>query len=193
MGKFKVISRVDNGVILFEPTVFGDSRGYFMESYNRAELSEIGINCDFIQDNESMSTYGVVRGLHYQAMPYTQAKLVRVISGRVLDAAVDIRKDSSNFGKVFYAELSGENHRQFYIPRGFAHGFSVLEGDAIVEYKCDNYYAPEAEGAIHWDDPTLAIDWKVADSEVAVSAKDKANPLFEECERLFDYNTDYYA
>ena len=182
MGKFKVISSVDNGVILFEPTVFGDSRGYFMESYNRAELSEIGINCDFIQDNESMSTYGVVRGLHYQAMPYTQAKLVRVISGRVLDAAVDIRKDSSNFGKVFYAELSGENHRQFYIPRGFAHGFAVLSETAVFAYKCDNIYHVSSERGIVFNDPELAINWQIPEEKMILSPKDLRHPNFKDAE-----------
>ena len=131
--------------------------------------------------------------MHFQLPPHAQSKLVRVVHGAILDVAVDIRRGSPTFGRYVAVELSEHNHRQLFIPRGFAHGFSVLEGDAIVEYKCDNYYAPEAEGAIRWNDATLAIDWKVADSEVVVSAKDKGNPLFEECERLFDYNTDYYA
>lgn len=180
MGKFKIISQVDNGVMLFEPTVFSDGRGYFMESYNRGELAEIGINCDFVQDNESMSTYGVVRGLHYQAMPYTQAKLVRVISGRVLDVAVDIRKDSPDFGKVFYVELSGDNHRQFYIPRGFAHGFAVLSETALFAYKCDNIYHPASEKGIMFNDPELAIDWQIPAEKMILSAKDHRHPLFKD-------------
>lgn len=179
MGKFKVISKVDNGVILIEPAVFGDDRGYFMESYNRADLAEIGIINDFIQDNESSSSFGVVRGLHYQTMPYTQAKLVRVISGKVLDVAVDIRKDSPNFGKVFSAELSGENHRQFYIPRGFAHGFSVLSEKAIFAYKCDNVYSPASECGIIFNDPELAIEWQIPEDQMNLSAKDLKHPLFK--------------
>ena len=136
---------------------------------------------------------GVVRGLHFQLPPHAQSKLVRVVRGTILDVAVDIRRGSPTFGRHVAVELSEHNHRQLFIPRGFAHGFSVLEGDAIVEYKCDNYYAPESEGAIRWDDPTLAIDWQIANNETIVSAKDMANPLFEECKMLFDYNTDYYA
>ncbi len=182
MGKFKVISHVDNGIILFEPALFGDSRGYFMETYNRAELSEIGINCDFVQDNESMSVYGVVRGLHYQSMPYTQAKLVRVISGKVLDAAVDIRKNSPDFGKVFYAELSGENRRQFYIPRGFAHGFSVLSETAVLAYKCDNIYQASSERGIAFNDPDLAINWQIPEEKIILSPKDMNHPHFKDAE-----------
>ena len=182
------------GVLIIEPRLFEDERGYFFEAFSERKFAELtGIETRFVQDNESRSAVGVVRGLHFQLPPFAQSKLVRAVRGAILDVAVDIRRGSPTFGKHIAVELSEHNHRQLFIPRGFAHGFSVLEGDAIVEYKCDNYYAPEAEGAIRWDDATLAIDWKVADSEVVVSAKDKANPLFEECERLFDYNTDYYA
>lgn len=182
------------GVLIIEPRLFEDERGYFFEAFSERKFAELtGIKTRFVQDNESRSAVGVVRGLHFQLPPHAQSKLVRVVRGAVLDVAVDIRRGSPTFGKHIAVELSEHNHRQLFIPRGFAHGFSVLEGDAIVEYKCDNYYAPEAEGAIRWNDATLAIDWKVADSEVVVSAKDKGNPLFEECERLFDYNTDYYA
>ena len=180
MGKFKVISKTDNGVILIEPAVFGDDRGYFMESYNRADLAEIGIVNDFIQDNESSSSFGVVRGLHYQRMPYTQAKLVRVISGKVLDIAVDIRKDSPDFGKVFLAELSGENHRQFYIPRGFAHGFSVLSEHAVFAYKCDNVYNQPSECGIIFNDPDLNIDWQIPEAQMKLSAKDLKHPFFKD-------------
>ena len=182
------------GVLIIEPRLFEDERGYFFEAFSERKFAELtGIKTRFVQDNESRSSVGVIRGLHFQLPPHAQSKLVRVVRGAILDVAVDIRRDSPTFGRYVAVELSEHNHRQLFIPRGFAHGFSVLEGDAIVEYKCDNYYAPEAEGAIRWNDATLAIDWKVADSEVVVSAKDKGNPLFEECERLFDYNTDYYA
>lgn len=182
------------GVLIIEPRLFEDERGYFFEAFSERKFAELtGIETRFVQDNESRSAVGVVRGLHFQLPPHAQSKLVRAVRGAILDVAVDIRRGSPTFGRYVAVELSEHNHRQLFIPRGFAHGFSVLEGDAIVEYKCDNYYAPEAEGAIRWNDAALAIDWKVADSEVVVSAKDKANPLFEECERLFDYNTDYYA
>ena len=182
------------GVYIIEPRLFEDERGYFFEAFSERKFAELtGIETRFVQDNESRSAKGVVRGLHFQLPPHAQSKLVRVVRGKILDIAVDIRRGSPTFGHYVAVELSEHNHRQLFIPRGFAHGFSVLEGDAIVEYKCDNYYAPEAEGAIRWDDPTLAIDWHIADNEVIVSAKDKANKLFEECEALFDYNTDYYA
>lgn len=182
MGKFKVISSTDHGVMVIEPAVFGDSRGYFMESYNKSDLAEIGIVNDFIQDNESFSSYGVVRGLHYQAQPYTQAKLVRVISGRVLDVAVDIRKDSPDFGKIFTVELSGENHRQFYIPRGFAHGFAVLSETALFAYKCDNIYHPESDRGIAFNDPALKIDWQVPEDKMLLSAKDLKHPYLKDAE-----------
>ena len=182
------------GVVIFEPRLFKDERGYFFEAFSERKFAELtGIETRFVQDNESRSAKGVVRGLHFQLPPFAQSKLVRAVRGTILDVAVDIRRGSPTFGRHVAVELSEHNHRQLFIPRGFAHGFSVLEGDAIVEYKCDNYYAPETEGAIRWDDPTLAIDWKVANNEAIVSAKDKANPLFEECNTLFDYSTDYYA
>ena len=184
MGKFKVISQVPGGVKLLEPAVFGDSRGYFLETYNRGDLAETSITDNFIQDNESMSVYGVVRGLHYQAMPHTQAKLVRVISGTVLDVAVDIRKDSPDFGKVFYAELSGENHRQFYIPRGFAHGFAVLSERAVFAYKCDNLYNPASECGIAFNDPALAINWQIPEDKMILSAKDLQHPCFKDAKFL---------
>ena len=182
------------GVLIIEPRLFEDERGYFFEAFSERKFAELtGIKTRFVQDNESRSAKGVVRGLHFQLPPHAQSKLVRVVRGAILDVAVDIRRGSPTFGKHIAVELSEHNHRPLFIPRGFAHGFSVLEGDAIVEYKCDNYYAPEAEGAIRWDDPMLAIDWHTTNNDVIVSAKDKENPMFEVCERLFDYNTDYYA
>ena len=190
----KLINTDIEGVYIIEPRLFEDERGYFFEAFSERKFAELtGVKTRFVQDNESRSAVGVVRGLHFQLPPHAQSKLVRVVRGAILDVAVDIRRGSPTFGRHIAVELSEHNHRQLFIPRGFAHGFSVLEGDAIVEYKCDNYYAPEAEGAIRWNDPTLAIDWQLADNEAIVSAKDKLNPLFEECDTLFDYNTDYYA
>lgn len=190
----KLINTDIEGVYIIEPRLFEDERGYFFEAFSERKFAELtGIETRFVQDNESRSARGVVRGLHFQLPPHAQSKLVRVVRGTILDVAVDIRRGSPTFGRHVAVELSEHNHRQLFIPRGFAHGFSVLEGDAIVEYKCDNYYAPESEGAIRWDDPTLAIDWQLADNEAIVSAKDIANPMFEECKTLFDYNTNYYA
>ena len=190
----KLINTEIEGVYIIEPHLFKDERGYFFEAFSERKFAELtGIGTHFVQDNESRSARGVVRGLHFQLPPHAQSKLVRVVRGTILDVAVDIRRGSPTFGRHVAVELSEHNHRQLFIPRGFAHGFSVLEGDAIVEYKCDNYYAPESEGAIRWDDPTLAIDWQLADNEAIVSAKDIANPMFEECKTLFDYNTNYYA
>jgi dTDP-4-dehydrorhamnose 3,5-epimerase len=190
----KIIKTDIEGVVIVEPRLFEDERGYFFEAFSERKFRELtGIDTHFVQDNESRSTKGVVRGLHFQLPPFAQSKLVRVVCGTILDVAVDIRRGSPTFGKYVAVELSEHNHRQLFIPRGFAHGFSVSEGDAVVEYKCDNYYAPDAEGAIRWDDPTLAIDWHVAKERAIVSAKDQANPMFEECDALFDYNTDYYA
>lgn len=190
----KLINTDIEGVYIIEPRLFEDERGYFFEAFSERKFAELtGIGTHFVQDNESRSARGVVRGLHFQLPPHAQSKLVRVVRGTILDVAVDIRRGSPTFGRHVAVELSEHNHRQLFIPRGFAHGFSVLEGDAIVEYKCDNYYAPESEGSIRWDDPTLAIDWQLADNEAIVSAKDIANPMFEECKTLFDYNTNYYA
>ena len=190
----KLINTDIEGVYIIEPRLFKDERGYFFEAFSERRFAELtGIDTHFVQDNESRSTSGVVRGLHFQIPPHAQSKLVRVVRGTIRDVAVDIRRGSPTFGRHVAVELSEYNHRQLFIPRGFAHGFSVLEGDAIVEYKCDNYYAPECEGAIRWDDPELAIDWQLTDNKVVVSAKDMANTLLKECEVLFDYNTDYYA
>lgn len=189
----KLIHTDIEGVFIIEPKLFIDERGYFFEAFNSRRFEELtGIRTAFVQDNESRSARGVVRGLHFQLPPHAQSKLIRVVRGRIIDVAVDIRRGSPTFGRHVAVELSDENHRQLFIPRGFAHGFSVLEGDAIVEYKCDNYYTPEAEGAIRWDDPELAINWRI-DGEVIVSAKDQNNKLLRECDTLFDYKTDYYA
>lgn len=169
------------GLLVVEPQVYGDSRGYFFESFNAAKFAEqTGIDTQFVQDNESRSSYGVVRGLHMQLPPHAQAKLVRVVEGRVLDVAVDLRKDSPTFGKHFAIELTGENHLQVYIPRGFAHGFSVLSETAVFQYKCDGYYAPASEAAIAWDDPDLGIDWKLPIEAVVLSDKDRNHPSLKE-------------
>ena len=161
------------GIVIVEPQVFGDSRGYFMETYQKEKYAAAGIDVTFVQDNESMSRYGVVRGLHYQAGPYAQAKLIRVVAGRVLDVAVDIRKDSPTYGKVFTLELSSENKLQLFLPHGIAHGFAVLSETAVFTYKCDNFYAPQYEHTIRYDDPTLNIDWKIPINERIISEKDK--------------------
>ena len=184
----EVIKTDLEGVLILEPRIFTDGRGYFFECYNQREfLAKTGLDVTFVQDNESFSSYGVLRGLHFQKGEYAQAKLVRVIEGKVLDVAVDIRKGSPTFGKWTSVELSGENHRQFFIPRGFAHGFSVLSPTARFQYKCDNFYAPGQEGAIAWNDPDLAIDWKLPASEVLLSEKDSRHPLLKDAPYLFEY------
>lgn len=163
------------GVVIIEPKVFGDSRGYFFESYSQRDFNSLVGEVNFVQDNESKSCYGVIRGLHFQKPPFEQSKLVRVVKGKVLDVAVDIREGSPTFGKHVAVELSEENHRQLFIPKGFAHGFSVLSEEAVFQYKCDNFYAPEYEGAIAWDDPALGIDWRIPVDMVIISEKDKKN------------------
>ncbi|MBO5723350.1 MAG: dTDP-4-dehydrorhamnose 3,5-epimerase [Lentisphaeria bacterium] len=168
------------------PEVFGDPRGYFMESWNEEKYKQAGIRCSWVQDNESRSSYGVLRGLHYQAGPYAQAKLVRVICGKVLDVAVDLRKGSPTFGKYVSVELSGENKYQLFIPRGFAHGFAVLSESAVFAYKCDNIYMPEYERGIAFDDAELGIDWRLAPEQIRLSARDQHHPVFAEAE-LFEY------
>lgn len=182
------------GVVIIEPRVFEDARGYFFESYNKKDFDAQLRPVDFVQDNESRSTYGVVRGLHYQKGRHSQSKLVRVMQGRVLDVAVDIRRGSPTFGKHVAVELSGENKRQLFIPRGFAHGFAVLSPEAVFQYKCDNFYAPGAEGAIAWNDPALGIDWGIPVHDVVLSEKDSRHPLLADCpaEDLFDYKEDLY-
>ena len=178
----KYITTSINGLIIIEPRVFGDSRGYFFETWKKETYAEVGITCDFVQDNESKSSYGVLRGLHWQATPYTQAKLVRVVSGSVLDVAVDIRKGSPTFGKYESVELSGENKRQLFIPRGFAHGFAVLSEEAVFVYKCDNIYMPSAERGMRFDDPALGIDWQIKPDCWNLSEKDKKHPMFADIE-----------
>ncbi|MBQ7762327.1 MAG: dTDP-4-dehydrorhamnose 3,5-epimerase [Flavobacteriales bacterium] len=164
------------GVFVIEPAIHADGRGYFYESYNKAEFDKKVCPVDFVQDNQSKSSYGVLRGLHYQKGSHAQAKLVRVVSGLVLDVAVDIREGSPTYGRYVTAELSGENMRQFFIPRGFAHGFAVLSREAVFQYKCDNYYAPQAEAGIAYDDPDIGIDWKIPLQDIILSEKDRRHP-----------------
>lgn len=180
-------------VKIIEPRVFGDSRGYFFESFSQKEFEEKVCKTTFVQDNESKSTYGVLRGLHFQLPPFAQSKLVRVVQGKVLDVAVDIRKGSSTFGKHVAVELSADNKRQLFIPRGFAHGFVVLSDEAVFQYKCDNYYAPQCEAGIAFDDKGLNIDWIIPNNDIILSEKDKKNPLLKDAGNLFDYSIDLYA
>ena len=176
----KVIKTDIEGLAVIEPTVFGDHRGYFFEAFNQKAFNEEVAPVVFVQDNESKSSYGVVRGLHFQRPPYAQAKLVRVVKGRVLDVAVDLREGSPTYGRHFSVELSDENHKMLFIPRGFAHGFSVLSETAVFQYKCDGYYAPASEAAIAWNDPDLAIDWKLPIEAVVLSDKDRNHPSLKE-------------
>ncbi len=168
------------GLLIFEPRVFADDRGYFYESFNKNIFSDVGVKDDFVQDNQSKSTYGVLRGLHYQTGEYAQSKLVRVLEGKVLDIAVDIRPDSPTYGQHYSIELSAENKLQFYIPRGFAHGFLVLSDTATFFYKCDNFYNKASEGGIAYNDPKLNIDWKIPQKDLILSEKDMVNPKFGE-------------
>ena len=183
----ELIETLIEGVVVLRPRVFGDARGYFFESYSEREFERLVGKVEFVQDNESKSRYGVVRGLHFQKPPYAQSKLVRVVRGRVLDVAVDIRKGSPTFGQHVAMELDGEEKLQFFIPRGFAHGFAVLSDEAVFQYKCDNFYAPEAEGALAWDDPDLGIDWRLPLGEVVLSEKDRRHPRLKDADWLFDY------
>lgn len=168
------------GVTVIEPKVFSDDRGCFFESFSERDFAEAVGHVHFVQDNESRSVYGVIRGLHFQKDPHAQAKLVRVVKGKVLDVAVDLRKDSPTFGKHVAMELSEENRRQMFIPRGFAHGFSVLSDEAVFQYKCDSYYAPDSEGALAWDDSDLGIDWKIPSGSEILSDKDKRSPKLKD-------------
>ncbi|MHB9056498.1 MAG: dTDP-4-dehydrorhamnose 3,5-epimerase [Paludibacteraceae bacterium] len=179
-------------VKIIEPLVFGDHRGYFFESFSQKEFDEKVCKTVFVQDNESKSRYGVLRGLHFQKAPYAQSKLVRVVQGRVLDVAVDIRKGSPTYGKNVTLELSADNKRQLFIPRGFAHGFVVLSKDVIFQYKCDNYYVSESESGIAWDDPELAINWRIPADKIILSEKDKNRCGFNNAEYLFDYQVNLY-
>lgn len=179
------ISKCDiAGLLIIEPRVFGDERGYFMESFSERDFAAAtGLDVRFVQDNESRSKRGVLRGLHFQKEPYAQAKLVRVAQGRVLDVAVDIREGSPTFGKYVATELSGDNHRQMFIPKGFAHGYVVLEDDTVFQYKCDEYYHPESEGGIAWNDAQIGIEWPLSESELILSEKDRKHPTLKElCE-----------
>lgn len=188
----EVIRTEIDGVVIIEPRVFADSRGYFFESFSQREFDEKVRRIDFVQDNESMSSYGVMRGLHFQCPPYAQSKLVRCVKGRVLDVAVDIRKGSPTYGKHVAVELSEENHRQLFIPRGFAHGFSVLSETAVFQYKCDNFYAPQAEGGISIKDESLGIDWKIPAEKAILSEKDTKHGLLKDFDSPFDYNVNLY-
>lgn len=179
-----VIKTAIEGVFILEPRLFEDARGYFFESFNQREFEEKVGKTVFVQDNESKSTYGVVRGLHIQKPPYTQSKLVRVVKGAVLDVVVDVRKGSPTFGQHVAVELTGENHRQFFIPKGFLHGFSVLSEEVVFQYKCDDFYAPASEGAVAWDDPDLGIDWRIPADKVILSEKDKHHPRLKDVDWL---------
>lgn len=187
-----IIKTEIDGVVIIEPRLFKDDRGYFFESYSEKDFNAQVREIKFVQDNESKSSYGVLRGLHFQKPPYAQSKLVRVIKGAVLDVAVDIRKGSPTFGKHVAVELTEDNHRQFFIPRGFAHGFSVLTPEVIFQYKCDNFYAPQSEGALAWDDPDLGIDWRIPSDKIILSEKDRHHPRLKDAEWLFDYNGQLY-
>ena len=188
----EVINTALDGVVIIEPRVFKDARGYFFESFSQREFDEKVRKINFVQDNESMSTYGVMRGLHFQCPPYAQSKLVRCVKGRVLDVAVDIRKGSPTYGKHVAVELSEENHRQFFIPRGFAHGFAVLSDTAVFQYKCDNFYAPTADGGISIKDDKLGIDWLIPMDEAILSEKDINHLCLKDFDSPFDYNVNLY-
>src|SRR5690242_8507242 len=175
------------GLLVFEPKVFEDKRGYFYESYNQQTFVGEGVSINFVQDNQARSSYGVVRGLHYQLEPFAQTKLLRVLSGEIIDAVVDIRKNSPTYGKAYTILLSAENKKQLLVPKGFAHGYSVISQTAEVFYKCDEFYHKEAEGGIAWNDPSLEIDWKIPAEKILVSEKDRQLPLLKDCEHNFVY------
>ena len=181
----KVTRTSVEGLAIIEPRIFGDHRGYFFESFSERDFVENVASVHFVQDNESMSSYGVLRGLHFQKPPHAQAKLVRVVKGRVLDVAVDLRSDSPTYGKYVAVELSEENHRQFFIPKGFAHGFCVLSDHAVFQYKCDDFYAPECEGAVRWNDPEIGVDWPLPIEDMVLSDKDMRSPLLNEIDKIF--------
>lgn len=184
----KIIKTEIEGVVVLEPRVFGDSRGYFFESYSKRVFDELVCPIDFVQDNESSSTRGVMRGLHFQGPPYAQSKLVRCVRGAVVDVAVDIRKGSPTFGRHVAVELSADNHRQLFIPKGFAHGFAVLSDIAVMQYKCDEYYHPEADGGISILDESLAINWGISIQDAILSEKDKRHPLLGDFDSPFEFN-----
>lgn len=193
----EVIKTPIDGVLIIEPKVFGDKRGYFFESFSQREFDEkvapiLGHTINFVQDNESMSSYGVMRGLHFQRSPFTQSKLVRCVKGAVLDVAVDIRKGSPTYGQHVAVELTEDNHRQFFVPRGFAHGFAVLSETAVFQYKCDNFYAPQHDGGISILDESLGICWRIPTGKAILSEKDTKHPLLKDFESPFLYGEDLY-
>ena len=198
INTMNIIKTEIEGVLIIEPRLFRDSRGYFFESFSEREFEEkvspiLGHSVHFCQDNESMSSYGVMRGLHFQRPPYTQSKLVRCVKGRVLDVAVDIRKGSPTYGKHVAVELTEDNHRQFFIPKGFAHGFAVLSETAVFQYKCDNFYHPEADGGISILDDSLGIDWKIPTEHANLSEKDTKHAMLKDFDSPFDINVDLYG
>lgn len=187
-----VIKTDIEGVVVIEPRVFDDARGYFFESYSKRRFDEVVRPIEFVQDNESMSTRGVIRGLHFQRPPFSQSKLVRCVRGAVLDVVVDIRRGSPTYGRHIAVELTGENRHQLFVPRGFAHGFAVLSDEAVFQYKCDNYYHPESEGGISIADRSLGIDWRIDPAEAILSEKDLRNPMFSDFESPFDITVSLY-
>jgi dTDP-4-dehydrorhamnose 3,5-epimerase len=188
----EVVNTEIEGVVIIEPRVFKDERGYFFESFSQREFEEKVRKINFVQDNESMSSFGVMRGLHFQRPPYTQSKLVRCVKGRVLDVAVDIRKGSPTYGRHVAVELSEDNHLQFFVPRGFAHGFAVLSETAVFQYKCDNFYAPQADGGISILDESLKIDWHIPMEKALLSEKDTKHAMLADFDSPFDYSIDLY-
>ena len=188
----EVIKTAIDGVVIIEPKVFKDQRGYFFESFSQREFEAKVRKINFVQDNESMSSYGVMRGLHFQRPPYTQSKLVRCVKGKVLDVAVDIRKGSPTYGQHVAVELSEDNHRQFFVPRGFAHGFAVLTDTAVFQYKCDNFYSPQADGGISIKDESLGIDWKIPTDKAILSEKDTLHSCLKDFDSPFSYDEDLY-
>lgn len=188
----EVIKTAIEGVVIIEPKVFKDARGYFFESFSQREFEKKVRKINFVQDNESMSSYGVMRGLHFQCPPYTQSKLVRCAKGTVLDVAVDIRKGSPTYGQHVAVELTEDNHRQFFVPRGFAHGFAVLSETAVFQYKCDNFYAPQADGGISIKDDSLGIDWKIPIDKVLLSEKDTLHACLKDFDSPFSIDMDLY-
>lgn len=188
----EVIKTAIEGLVIIEPKVFKDARGHFFESFSQREFEEKVRKINFVQDNESMSSYGVMRGLHFQRPPFTQSKLVRCVKGKVLDVAVDIRRGSPAYGQHVAVELSEDNHRQFFVPRGFAHGFAVLSDVAVFQYKCDNFYAPEADGGLSIKDDDLGINWQIPMDEAILSEKDINHLCLREFDSPFDYNVNLY-
>ena len=192
-----VVKTEIDGVVIIEPKVFGDARGYFFESFSERDFNEaitpiLGHGIKFVQDNESMSSYGVMRGLHFQTMPYTQSKLVRCVKGAVLDVAVDIRKGSPTYGQHVAVELTEDNHRQFFVPRGFAHGFAVLSETAVFQYKCDNFYAPANDGGVSIVDDSLGIDWRIPVEKALLSEKDTKHDLLKDFDSPFSIDMNLY-